>query len=64
MTKHEELKALSLEQYKEEENLRNEYFAKNPRPKGYGCFEIPGMRQISEKYRKRYGEILEKYKNE
>lgn len=64
MSKKEELIELGKQQALEENALRDEYYKTHPHPKGYGCFEFPGLPEIREKYRKKYIEIQNKYKKD
>ena len=63
MTKNDELYQLGVQQAKEEEDLENEFYKTHERPRGRGEPIIPGMKELKERYRQRYFDILEKYKN-
>ena len=63
MSKSEELHDLGVQQTQEEKALEDSYYKTHTRPQGRVCIEIPGMKEIRERYRQRYFEILKKYEN-
>ncbi|MGN0589304.1 MAG: hypothetical protein ACI4KO_07185 [Ruminiclostridium sp.] len=63
MTKREELLALGKQSGEEERAYIEEYCKEHGPLRGYGAGELPGILEIRKKYKKKYFEIQEKYKN-